>query len=65
MDVVKISHLAAGFVKNVPVTGDLVTIDTDGDITVVTVYDKDMNLVEDHMFRDVFHVHRKRTQPKG
>lgn len=62
MDTVKISYLAAGFVKNELVTGHLVTVHTIGAITVITVYDKDMKIVEDHTFRDVFHTHRKKNQ---
>ncbi len=59
MDRVKISYLAAGFVKNELITGHTVTNHTIDDITTILVYDKDLNLVEDYMFRDVFRIERE------
>jgi len=62
MDRVKISYLAAGFVKNETITGFSVTNHTIEDITIIVVYDEDMNMVEDYMFRDVFRIRRKINQ---
>lgn len=62
MDRVKISYLAAGWAKNETISGYTVTNHTIDDITIIVVYGKDMDTVEDYMFRDVFRIHRKRGQ---
>jgi len=59
MDRVKISYLAAGFVKNETITGHSVTYHTLEDLTMVTVYNKELNITHEYQFRDVFRVHRK------
>ncbi len=59
MDRVKISYLAAGWVKNELITGHKVTYHTLEDLTMVTVYDKELNVTHEYQFRDVFRVHRK------
>jgi len=60
MDRVKVSYLAAGWVKNELITGHTVTHHTLDDITVVTVYDKKLNIVEDYSYRDVFRIRRRK-----
>jgi hypothetical protein len=60
MDRVKISYLAAGFVKNETIIGHTVTNHTIEDITIVVVYDKKLNVVADYMFRDVFRIGRRK-----
>jgi hypothetical protein len=60
MDRVKISYLAAGWVKNELITGHTVTYHTIDDITMITVYDKSLNIVQDYTFRDVFRIRRQK-----
>lgn len=55
----KVSHLAAEYAKNEIITGETITYHTVDDITVITVYDKDMNIIRDFMFRDVFRIERE------
>lgn len=60
MDRVKVSYLAAGWAKIELITGHTVIHSTVNDITLITVYDKELNIVEDYTFRDVFRIKRQR-----